>query len=74
MTLLRSAGKKDGSSLFNVGEAMIRLHLILICSVPLWLDSVTMGLIIARSLTKPQRHRDTEIEEPVVARLPFSAS
>jgi hypothetical protein len=74
MTLLMSAGKKDGSSLFNMGEAMIRLHLILICSVPLWFDSVTAGIIIARaSPTKPQRHRETEIEEPVIARLAFSA-
>ena len=64
MTLLRSAGKKDGSSLFNVGEAMIRLHLIpyLLCaSMSLWLDSVTAGIIITSisdKTTEAQRHRD----------------
>jgi hypothetical protein len=71
---------KSSSSLLIVGKAMIRFRQIpyLLCaSVSLWLDSVTVGIIIAsisNKTTEAQRHRDNiatasptpYIEEPQI--------
>jgi hypothetical protein len=62
--------KTDGSSLFSVGKAKIRFHLILILlcdSVSLWLDSVTSGIIVAgisNKTTEARRRRDNIATAP----------